>query len=117
MSEQITREPVKTYKDINSAFEAMKTDQSMGLKSSLLSLPPLNNVSISNKIMYISFDVKLRIENNQQSVFSLEAILLTAKEYGIEKVIIKNPSLRNLGTFDLTKEIKVPIAPNLRNIP
>jgi len=108
---------VETYKDINSAFEAMKTDQSMGLKSSLLSLPPLNNVSISNKIMYISFGVKPRLENNQQSVFCLEAILLTAKEYGVEKVIIKNPSLTNLGTFDLTKEIRVPIAPNLRNIP
>jgi hypothetical protein len=108
---------IETYSDINSAFEAMKTDQSMGLKSSLLSLPQIDNVSISNKIMYLSFDVNASLQDNQESMLSFEALLLTAKEFGIEKVIIKDPPLSNLGPFDLTKEIKVPIAPNLRNIP
>ncbi|MEH7120397.1 hypothetical protein V7128_23705 [Neobacillus vireti] len=108
---------VEQFNDIQSALEAMRTDQSMGLKSSLMSLPPINNVSISNKIMYVSFDVKPGLEDNQQSILSIEAVLLTAKEFGIEKMIIKNPPLKNLGTFDLTKEIKVPIAPNLRRIP
>ncbi|MCM3724443.1 negative regulator of sigma-X activity [Neobacillus cucumis] len=108
---------VETYHDINSAFEAMKTDQLRGLKSSLLSLPPINIVSISNKIMYLSFDGKSSLLDNQQSMVSFEAVLLTAKEFGIEKVIINDPPITNLGTFDLTKEIKVPIAPNLRNIP
>jgi hypothetical protein len=95
----------------------MKKDQLMGLRSSLLSLPPINIVSISNKIMYLSFDSSSSLQDNQQSILSFEAVLLTAKEFGIEKVIIKDPPLTNLGTFDLTKEIKVPIAPNLRNIP
>ncbi|MEH7545692.1 hypothetical protein [Neobacillus vireti] len=108
---------METYHDIYSAFEAMKTDQLMGLKSSLLSLPPINIVSISNKIMYLSFDGSYSLQDNQQSIVSFEAVLLTAKEFGIEKVIIKDPPLTNLGTFDLTKAIKVPIAPNLRNIP
>ncbi|MEH7416020.1 negative regulator of sigma-X activity [Neobacillus drentensis] len=105
------------YKDITTALEAMKMDQAMGLKSSIRSLPPINNVSFSNKIMYLSFEENTRIQNNQQSIICFEALLLTAKEFGVKKVIIKNPPLTNLGTFDLTKEIKVPIAPNLRNIP
>ncbi|ULT55517.1 hypothetical protein L1999_20780 [Neobacillus drentensis] len=108
---------IETYNNINSAFEAMKTDQSGGLKSSLQSFPQIDHVSISNKIMYLTFDVNSSLQDNQESILSFEALLLTAKEFGIEKVRIKNSPLANLGPFDLTKEINVPIAPNLRNIP
>ncbi|PLS01615.1 hypothetical protein [Neobacillus cucumis] len=108
---------IETYKDINSAFEAMKTDQSMGLKSSLSSMPTISNVSISNKIMYLSFNKSSSLEDNQQTLWSFEALLLTAKEFGAEKVMIKNSTLPYLGPFDLKKAINVPIAPNSRNIP
>ncbi|WP_160721416.1 hypothetical protein [Bacillus sp. USDA818B3_A] len=106
-----------TFNDIGSAINAMKAEQPMGLKSSLQSLPPINNVSISNKIMYVSFEEGSIIEDNQQSILCIEAMLLTAKEFGAEKMIIKNASLTNIGRFDLSNEIKVPIAPNLRKIP
>lgn len=107
----------ETYKNINSAFEAMRNDQSGGLKSSLHSFPQIDQVSMSNKIMYVSFDANSSLQDDQESVLSFEALLLTAKEFGVEKVMIKNSPLSNLGPFDLTKEINVPIAPNLRNIP
>ncbi|MBT2656437.1 negative regulator of sigma-X activity [Bacillus sp. ISL-18] len=107
----------ETYNNINSAFEAMKTDQSGGLKSSLQTFPQIDHVSISNKIMDLSFDVNSSLQDNQESILSFEALLLTAKEFGIEKVRVRNSPLANLGPFDLTKEINVPIAPNLRNIP
>ena len=53
------------------------------------------------------------LENNRETINSYEAILLTAKGFGIETVTIKNPPIQILGPFDLSKEMKVPIGANL----
>ena len=41
----------------------------------------------------------------------IEAILLTAKEYGFDTVQFKNTNVKNIGRFDLEHPIQVPIAP------
>lgn len=102
-----------TYDDINTALEAMKTDQDMyGFAASLVPSFPLKEVSIEDNQLFITLDETKAMENNLESVNSLEAILLTAKEFNIESITITNPSIKLLGSFDLTKEIKVPIAAN-----
>ncbi|MGG3561411.1 hypothetical protein ABES03_07375 [Neobacillus rhizosphaerae] len=106
-----------TYSDINKALDAMKTDQiELGLTGSLSPLLPINNVSITDKTLVLSFEGNSTLQDNQMTVSAFEALLLTAKDFGLEKVVVKDSPILQLGPFDLTKENQVPVAPNLRLI-
>ncbi|MEH7075642.1 negative regulator of sigma-X activity [Neobacillus drentensis] len=108
---------IETYKDIKTALEAMKKDQPiLGLKSSLLPLLPISEVSISGKTLDVSIAENSGLQDDQSTINAYESLLLTAKEFGFEKVMIENSPLKMLGSFDLTKENKVPLAPNVRTI-
>jgi hypothetical protein len=108
---------IETYNDIPTALEAMKTDPSeFGLQSSLVHLLPISNVSVTDKTLNVSFKGNTSMQDNQLVLTSFEALLLTAKQFGLENVIVKDAPLTNIGEFDLSKEINVPIAPNFRNI-
>ncbi|MBY0145515.1 GerMN domain-containing protein [Neobacillus niacini] len=106
----------ETYLDINAAFEAMKSDQQQGLAASLVPGFPLKEFTIEDNKLIITMDENTTMENNQAAVYSYEAILLTAKEFGIETITVLNAPINFLGPFDLTKEMKVPLAPNHRPI-
>jgi hypothetical protein len=104
-----------TYQDIDTAFDAMKTDQpKVGLTASLVPSFPIKEVKVQNNKLIINFDQDTPMENNQDAVSSFEAILLTAKEFGFETITILNAPIKLLGPFDLSKEIQVPIAANYR---
>jgi hypothetical protein len=106
-----------TYQDINAALEAMKTDQQeQALKASLIPSFPIKDVTAKENKLIITLDENAAMENSQETVNSYEAILLTAKEFGIDTITIVNTPIQLLGPFDLTKEMKVPLAPNLRQI-
>lgn len=106
-----------TYQDINAAFEAMKTDhQELGLSASLVPSFPIKEVTTKENKLIITLDENAAMENNLETVYSYEAILLTAKDFGIDTITILNAPIQLLGPFDLTKEMKVPLAPNFRQI-
>ncbi|MFB3160342.1 hypothetical protein ABLO26_03105 [Neobacillus sp. 179-J 1A1 HS] len=108
---------IDTYQDINAALEAMKTDQQeQALKASLIPSFPIKDVTAKENKLIITLDENAAMENSQETVNSYEAILLTAKEFGIDTITIVNAPIQLLGPFDLTKEMKVPLSPNLRQI-
>lgn len=105
---------VAKFKDIKAAYMAMRNDQpDYGLKRSLSSLT-IRDAAILDKTLYLTMEGNKDLQNDRTTLFSFEAILLTAKEFGLDKVIVKGLSLSNIGPFDLSKEIKVPLAPNYR---
>jgi hypothetical protein len=107
----------ETYQDINTAIAAMEKDQPVfGLKRSLPPSLLIQDVSIAGKTLSVTIKDNSRLQDDQLTLSSYEALLLTAKEFGLDKVLVKNSPLPNLGPFDLSKENKVPISPNLRTI-
>lgn len=106
---------IEPFENIRDAFKAMKKDRN-GLKKSMHLKIKENELSIRNKVLYLPVERDSKIKNDQLTVFSYEALLLTAKEFGMEKVVITDAPIKQIGPFDLTKENKVPIAPNMRNI-
>jgi hypothetical protein len=107
----------ETYQDITTALAAMKNDQPvLGLKKSIPSSLLIQNVSIKGKTLAVTIKDNSSLQDDQLTLASYEALLLTAKEFGFEMVFVKNSPLPNLGPFDLSKENKVPTAPNLRTI-
>jgi hypothetical protein len=108
---------IEKYKDIKTAVESMKKDQPLlGLKSSLLPALPINEVSINKKTLLVTMNEDASIQDDQTTINAYESLLLTAKEFGLEKVMITNSPVKNIGPFDLSKENKVPRAPNLRTM-
>ncbi|MED3624890.1 hypothetical protein [Neobacillus thermocopriae] len=105
------------YKDINTAFDAMTGDiEEYRLERSLVPSFAINHVSIVDKKLLLTLNDNTKLKDDQMTVWSLEAVLLTAKEFGFEQVLVTNPPISNIGSFDLTREINVPLAPNLREI-
>jgi hypothetical protein len=105
------------FQDINAAFEAMKTDHAEGgLAASIGPFFQIKDVSIQDNKLIITIDENTPMENNLETLHSFEAILLTAKEFGIETIMVVNAPIKLLGPFDLSKETKVPLAPNHRPI-
>lgn len=108
---------IENYEDIKTAVEEMKKDQpTLGLKSSLLPALPINEVSIKEKTLIVSMEDNTSLQDDQSTINAYESLLLTAKEFGLEKVFITNPPIKNLGPFDLSKKNKVPLAPNQRTL-
>ncbi|PAE43811.1 GerMN domain-containing protein [Bacillus sp. 7884-1] len=106
-----------TFQDINAALEAMKTDQAEGsLASSIGPSFQIKEFSIQDNKLIINMDGSTLMENTPATVYSFEAILLTAKDFGIETIMVVNAPIKLLGPFDLSKEVKVPLAPNYRPI-
>jgi hypothetical protein len=103
------------YNDLKTALSAMEKDdkQNSGLKASLPS-HYFKEMSIKDNIMYLSLNSNSSFKNNSENLHSFEALLLTAKEFGMQKVYINNSPIKKLGSFDLSKEVDVPIAPNFR---
>ncbi|MGG1399542.1 negative regulator of sigma-X activity [Bacillus salipaludis] len=106
------------YNTLEAAFVAMKKDQSEGgLKASILPAIKFKTILIRKNTLFLTLKEKSMLEDSQNTIYSIEALLLTAKEFGIKSVFILNSPIKQVGNFDLTKEIKVPLAPNLRSTP
>lgn len=106
-----------TFVDIKTAFAEMEKDppEELGLKRSLLPALQIVEMSMTDKTLYISIKADESFASDPLAASSFEAILLTAKEFGAEKVVINNPPFNNIGPFDLTVENKVPVAPNRKD--
>jgi hypothetical protein len=105
------------YKDINEALNAMRENQAeLGLKASLPPSIVFKDVLIENNKLILTIDETSDLKDDLKTLYSFEALLLTAKEFGVETLRIENAPIEQLGPFDLTGEIEVPIAANFRSI-
>lgn len=102
---------IEVYNDIETALSSMRNNnETFGLNS------PLSfhfNVSSSGEDqLVIKVEDNGQLTDEPQNVYAIEAILLTAKEFGYSSVKFENASINQVGRFNLQNEIKVPIAPN-----
>lgn len=73
------------------------------------------DVEEQDKQLIITFSDQTELEESQDVMTMIEAILITAKTYGFESVLF-NGSLDQIGHYDLTSPIDVPVAVNPINI-
>lgn len=106
------------YKSIDEAFAAMRKEiATHQLKPSLPEEWQFKKVVPNNNgILSIFLSKSSNVTDIQEMVYSIEAILLTAKNFGYKAVKVENPPVKNIGPFDLSKELQVPVAANKRSI-
>ncbi|WNS74078.1 hypothetical protein RRV45_14255 [Bacillus sp. DTU_2020_1000418_1_SI_GHA_SEK_038] len=66
--------------------------------------------------LIIKFEKGSQLNNDEETLHTIEAILLTAKEFNYEFVKLENANIDRIGIFDLNQEIKVPVSANKRTI-
>ncbi|WP_312098623.1 hypothetical protein [Niallia sp.] len=105
----------KPYDSIEIAFDAMEDDmETHGLTASIPDSIDIDKVSKDEKkrqlIVHLSNESKM--EEDQKTLYAIEAILLTAKEFKYSTVKFENTKVKEVGRFLLTKEVAVPVAAN-----
>jgi len=102
---------------VNTINEAlMKMKKEVPVDNLLPSIP--NNISFTinssdpSKLI-ISFDKGTILKETIENRIMIDAILLTAKDFGYQYVLFENINLDSIGPYDFSEAIKVPISPNL----
>jgi hypothetical protein len=99
------------------AFAEMRRGfPTQGLKASIPEEFQFDKVVPNNRTLTINIRKGVEIPQTPEMMYGLEAILLTAKEFGFTAVEIKNGSTDHIGPFHLDQPIEVPVAPNKHEI-
>ncbi len=98
------------------ALEAMRNNLEIGsfvLQPTILQSVNFEIDENDNDNVTITFTEDTILENSDTFVFMIEAIMLTAKEFGYQTVTFNNANIDLVGSWDLSGvENTVPIAPN-----
>lgn len=104
------------YDTIDEAIQQMtKGIPKQSLKPSIVPNISISNVVENGEELQISFDPNAQFENSEPYILMLEAILLTAKEFGMKRVSFQGINVSQIGNIDVTKPIDVPFSPNPLN--
>ena len=91
----------------------MEQDQTEhGLKASLPKGIHLDILNESEKGETLELYISDEVKGQKDFLFSLEAIMLTAKSFGYSKLRVKTEGIKQVGPFSLDEEIPLPVAPN-----
>ncbi len=109
-------------KQMSSVTEALLEMKEAPQKNSLLASIPFewDFETVENpetKLLTLRFNNAPTMSNVESTVHTIEAILLTAKEFNYQAVKFENVSTDMIGRFNLHDELKVPVAANKQQLP
>lgn len=102
------------YSDIETALNAMK--ENIDTHSLQPSIPSDVNIdetlSSGEEVLILKLNENSNITDDPSMIYTIEAILLTAKDFNFDKVKIEFTKLEHVGKFAFNEELDVPVAPN-----
>ncbi|MGG0716651.1 GerMN domain-containing protein [Robertmurraya massiliosenegalensis] len=106
------------FNNIESALSAMKENiDTHKLSASIPENIDIEEVHSDEKgMLTLQLNEESEVSNTPTVIQTIEAIILTAKEFDFEKVKIEYKNLESIGKFSFNKEIDVPVAPNKMEI-
>lgn len=104
------------YQDFEEALQAGKEEPDIaGISSAIPNDLIWEKISSDGDLVTIQLAEQAAIENSEDSLQALEAILFIAKEFGFNRVKFENAPIEKVGNLNLTEDIIVPKAPNQVN--
>lgn len=100
------------FDSIEQALVSMKQDANPDLKASIPEDIDVNSINTSGDSLIIKLRDSKELENNKRTLQMIEAILLTAKDFNYDKVKFENPPTEQIGKFQISKDLNVPVAAN-----
>ncbi|MDZ5471160.1 GerMN domain-containing protein (plasmid) [Bacillus sp. 31A1R] len=108
----------ETFNSVEEALQKMKEPmEELGLTPSIPSDINFEVIpSKSKDLLVIQLDSNSKLTDDSSTLYMIEAILLTAKDFNYQKVKIENSNLAQIGDFIFNEEWKVPVAPNKQTV-
>jgi hypothetical protein len=104
---------IEVFSDIRTALESMRIgNETYGLEPSIPTEFVFDINESSQEQLILTFTGKEQLTDESKYVYCIEAILLTAKEFGYKSVKFENSPIPQIGRFNMENEIRVPVAPN-----
>lgn len=104
------------YRDFEEALQAGKGEADIeGISPAIPHDLKWERISSNGDLVTIHLSDQAVIENSEETLQALEAILFIAKDFGFEKVKFENAPIEEVGKLNLTEDIMVPEAPNQVN--
>ncbi|MGE6718195.1 GerMN domain-containing protein [Peribacillus frigoritolerans] len=104
------------YRDFEEALQAGKGEADIeGISPAIPHDLKWERISSNGELVIIHLSDQAVIENSEETLQALEAILFIAKDFGFEKVKFENAPIEEVGQLNLTEDILVPEAPNQVN--
>ncbi|RYG73635.1 hypothetical protein EU245_05920 [Lentibacillus lipolyticus] len=104
--------PMNEQADFTAAITEMKKDEKGFHVSGTVPEAADLSVTVEGEELRISFDTEEPVPHGQELVTMIDAILMTAKNFGYEQVFFPNAGQEQAGPYDLTKPINVPRGAN-----
>ncbi|UOE54259.1 hypothetical protein LIT38_19545 [Bacillus sp. CMF12] len=109
------REQLNSIKEALIAMKQNRTENN--LQASIPEDIDFETEEIQDGKLLIRFNNESEIIDDKSTLHAIEAILLTAKDFDFDTVKLENADVDKIGKFDLTEELKVPVAANKRDLP
>ncbi|WP_100333484.1 hypothetical protein [Bacillus alkalisoli] len=105
----------RVYETIEDAIKIMQTGPDIPLDNGHASIPENMSVKVIDSIgsvVTIEISLSTPLEFNEKDMFAIEAIKMTAKEFGFQTIRFQSDKLDRIGSIQLNTELPTPIAAN-----
>ncbi|KEZ50769.1 hypothetical protein [Metabacillus indicus] len=101
-----------SFNKLTDALTAMKEKGTLGLKPVIEETVIIDEIKETENGVTIEFTDASTIDDNETDTLMLEAILMTAKDFGYESVKFEGIEAGKIGEMDVTQAVPVPFSPN-----
>lgn len=116
ISPQLFVPSTSVYSEISEAFEVMKSEgNTTSMKASIPATVHFDEIVDKGDRLVVTFSNETKLEDSETYVKAIEAMLLTAREFGYKTVQFQNSNINTIGSMRLNEVMEVPIAPNVIN--
>jgi hypothetical protein len=102
----------ESFANIQSALNKMDDPVDSLLRPAIPKNVKIEAVRVNGDQVIIQFSNTSQLENMPEILWMLEAILLTAKEFGFKSVMFTGGNVEQIGPYRFNVKISVPLAPN-----
>jgi hypothetical protein len=107
----------RKFDSIQEAYSAMEVDVvELGLQASIPTGIQLEFSTAEEDAQTLKMKIAGSSPLTNQFLYHFEAIMLTAKSFGYEKVRVESQEIEQIGPFNLTEDILLPVGPNKKII-
>ncbi|MFE7062468.1 hypothetical protein ACFVAD_09955 [Sutcliffiella sp. NPDC057660] len=104
------------YEDVQEALNAMKTapdqDSESRIEASVPKTIEITSLQPEGDLVKIVLSSASILDDTEETIFALEAMMMTAKEFGFKQVVFETAQSGSIGNVPLNEAVDVPLAPN-----
>lgn len=106
-----------SFEHFEDAIDAMRTGTDFeGINPAIPEEMKITNVEKNGKHLTVSIAEESNVQDNEKAVLAIEAMLLTARDFGFTSVNFQSNNIQQVGSYKMNSDLDVPVSPNIINV-